>query len=617
MTDTRAIFEVAIGPDLDEGTYRVTVVRSPAGETSVVTKLDLKALGSQLDKLVTPIIRPAHERIVREIGTRLFTALLAPVRVLALYRASIAIAASSDQELQIILRIEVPRLRDLPWEAMYDDRAKQYICRTQSLVRVTGRAKAVRLARRNSPLRVLVFGDRARLLTSLVGTLDDLVRAKDVHLTSISNLTTTDFPRHLPAGPWDVLHFHDYQFPYQFPLAAVEEVISDPRQSIELLVLDSEFPGNGGLHLDLPALVYMQHNITEPARTAYNRAFYETLAKSRDPVEAVASGRAAILLTTSNTAEWAAPVLYLSQSSAGAELADPALKVPSRPIHVLETTRAYPAYGLAFSPDGEWIASSDGDEVQLWNPVRHERHRPIACLGQRIFGIAFSPDGSCIATGHADGRARLWRASDGEPLRTFECAKGDESGMVFALAFNSSGSKIAMTFKDAALAFEIDDKGIQVTQFWHTDATAWAVAFHDSMAVGGGTAIYSGSPDKGAVHEWQMQVPVRALAFSPDGTRLAFGGDQNTTAVLNTSDYSQVWRQTGGNHEVLAVAFSPDGKLLATGSSDKTVSLYQAADGVLLGTLEGHFAAVYGLAFSPDGGRLASADAIGTIRVWE
>lgn len=70
-------------------------------------------------------------------------------------------------------------------------------------------------------------------------------------------------------------------------------------------------------------------------------------------------------------------------------------------------------------------------------------------------------------------------------------------------------------------------------------------------------------------------------------------------------------------HEVYAVAFSPDGSKLATASRDRTVKIWDLANGHELLTYTGHTDAPRCVAFSPDGKAVASAGGDKDIKVWD
>jgi WD40 repeat protein/serine/threonine protein kinase len=75
-------------------------------------------------------------------------------------------------------------------------------------------------------------------------------------------------------------------------------------------------------------------------------------------------------------------------------------------------------------------------------------------------------------------------------------------------------------------------------------------------------------------------------------------------------------RQLVHSDEVLALAFSPDGRRLATACNDGTARLWDVATGRTLAGRLGHEAPVSCVAFSPDGACLATACTDGTVRFW-
>jgi len=66
-----------------------------------------------------------------------------------------------------------------------------------------------------------------------------------------------------------------------------------------------------------------------------------------------------------------------------------------------------------------------------------------------------------------------------------------------------------------------------------------------------------------------------------------------------------------------AVAWSPDGKRIASASANGTVQVWDAFDGGHLFVYRHHSGAVYTVAWSPDGSRIASGDESGSMQVWQ
>ena len=110
-----------------------------------------------------------------------------------------------------------------------------------------------------------------------------------------------------------------------------------------------------------------------------------------------------------------------------------------------------------------------------------------------------------------------------------------------------------------------------------------------------------------------------SVAFSPDGTRIVSGSDDNTVRLWDAATGQPIGQPlTGHTDAVYSVAFSPDGTRIASGSRDNTVRLWDAATGQPIGQpLTGHTDAVTSVAFSPDGKRIVSGSADNTVRLWD
>jgi WD40 repeat protein len=116
---------------------------------------------------------------------------------------------------------------------------------------------------------------------------------------------------------------------------------------------------------------------------------------------------------------------------------------------------------------------------------------------------------------------------------------------------------------------------------------------------------------------------VRALAFSPDGRRLAVaGGPSGRFGEVKIWDVDGkalklVSTIQGHTDTILAVAFSPDGATIASAGYDRLVKIWDVATGKLVTTLKEHQDAVYAVAFMPGGRQIVSAAGDRTLKIWD
>ncbi|MCC7264131.1 MAG: T9SS type A sorting domain-containing protein [Candidatus Latescibacteria bacterium] len=219
------------------------------------------------------------------------------------------------------------------------------------------------------------------------------------------------------------------------------------------------------------------------------------------------------------------------------------------------------------SPDGHLLAVINRDStIGVWDLAERRLVATLTDHKDRVTALAFSRDGQRLASGAADGAILLWEVGSWHPLGTMRAEN------VRVLAFSPDGRRLA------------SGNGFRAVRLWDL-ATLQQVALfrhEDNVTHLGfdpeGSLLASGSRD-GTVRLWDMQSlaenervlfrgegAVGALAFSPDGSQVAF---QTASSFSGRVYLGQVQR---GTSQVLAreagedllVGFTPDSQTLLT-----------------------------------------------------
>ena len=340
--------------------------RAVAGSVSLPLR-DLQALAEQVPDAVivsssrvpdaadTSSIRvrraeSPEEEPMRKLGTMLFDAVLGHLG-LAMYQDCRRQAAREERALRVVLEVQPPELARLPWEFMFDTTQQAYLALDVALLRSPIMDDQARTLLVEGPLRVLGMaalpGDQQELAAvgeeqrRLGEALEPLIRARRVELDWVEGQTWRDLREKVHRGGWHVLHFIGHggfdETAKEGMLALESErggrtqwlgaaelgIILGKEKSMRLVVLNAcdtgrasaldEFSSMGGALLrgGTPAVVAMQHAITDEAALEFSRAFYKELARQQPVEQCVTEARTMIRLASRWSLEWGTPVLYM------------------------------------------------------------------------------------------------------------------------------------------------------------------------------------------------------------------------------------------------------------------------------------------------------------------
>lgn len=330
----------------------------------------------------------------------------------------------------------------------------------------------------------------------------------------------------------------------------------------------------------------------------------------------------------------AAPVQAVAYSPDGNSIAsgDMAGKLTVRDAATGEVRYEVPhgqyVLAVAYSRDGQRIATGSSDRtIQIVEAASGNVLRSLAGHTDGVLTVRFSPDGRQLVSGSYDNTARLWSVETGEPLQTLQ----GHSWWVWAAEFSPDARQIVTAGQDgkAIVWARSEGRGVRgeergasgERQLAVTDPTSSAP--RAPLSTLGYTQLTEFTGHDGAVY---------SASFAPQGNLVVTGGYDGQVMIWNPQEVRPVdierrlnnEPEPKSNHVVLvghdkpvrSVAFSPNGQLVVSGSEDNSIRVWDARGGAARKVLRGHGSAVRSCTFSPDGSLVLSGGEDQSVRVW-
>ena len=254
---------------------------------------------------------------------------------------------------------------------------------------------------------------------------------------------------------------------------------------------------------------------------------------------------------------------------------------------------------VQFSSDSRRLYSSSSQDktVRIWDVKTHKEIMSLDGSVETLSSFAVSPDDSLIAilSGSEKPTISIW---DLKKRRKILDINDLPQKPVGSIQFTKDGKSLICAIVSRP-GSENEKERIKI----------WSVA------------------DGTLVRTIPVDQFIRSASLSPDEKVLLVCGtnvdsDFNTeyansyAGLVSFSDGSEIVRFSGHQSRISIAKFSPDGQRVATGGEDRTLRIWDVATGASLFVLRGHTRPIVNIAFTPDGDRVASAAQFNIVKLW-
>jgi len=318
---------------------------------------------------------------------------------------------------------------------------------------------------------------------------------------------------------------------------------------------------------------------------------------------------------------------------------------------------------LCFSPDGVQLATASNDgNISVWDVENKKVVRTLKRLGAATLSVAFSPDGELLASGSVNG-LEIWNAKSGELIESFKTRSflmrpirfspdgsllatgGDRSVILWDTRDWSQRREIPLCKQTSGIAFSPDGTSM-VMAAWSLPGTASTNLQLVDVATGkikmefppsedgykdccfshDGSRIAATTPS-GEIRFFDVSTgrpletllghmgSTNSICFSADDSRLISAGEDHCVKVWDARFGTNARAVSWASAYPYALDLNPDESKIVVGSKSGSVVIVDRKTGLIDAEMKG-VGYVVDVCFSPDGKRIASSGGK-VIRIWD
>jgi len=292
-------------------------------------------------------------------------------------------------------------------------------------------------------------------------------------------------------------------------------------------------------------------------------------------------------------------------------------------VTTLKQTAAEMKFDLAFSPDGQFLAAANGRTAVLWDTSNWLEATRMLHDGS-VRGLDFSRDSRFLATANTDNTARVWEVATSQ-----EIARMTHQDQVTDVAFSPDGHYLVTGSRDrTACVWEATchRDAMCLTHESYVQSVTFSTDGKFLAAAGGSIGPTDNTPRYNTARMWEVanwkEVEwmvhagnARAVTFSRDNRYVAVASEDGSAWVLEIATGNEV-ASFEYERGLSSIAFDPTGQYLAIAGRDATAHVRRVSNWQEVATLP-HPEEVTSVCFSQDGQLLSTASHDGIARIWE